>query len=65
MHLQNCPTGCDAGWRGIRLVVRRVHSPPFKGGVAAQRPGWLVKSREASLYDRAAILILLEIANHH
>jgi len=25
------------------LVPRRAHSPPFKGGVAAQRPGWLVK----------------------
>jgi hypothetical protein len=31
------------------LVSRRAHSPPFKGGVAAQRPGWLVKGREASL----------------
>ena len=26
------------------------HSPPFKGGVAAQRPGWLVKSRSASCF---------------
>ena len=41
------------------------HSPPFKGGVAAQRPGWLVKSREASLYARVAIPILLEITNHY
>jgi hypothetical protein len=38
---------------------------PFKGGVAAQRPGWLVKSREASLYARGAIPILLEITNHY
>ena len=29
------------------------HSPPFKGGEAAQRPGWLVKGRVASFYDRA------------
>jgi hypothetical protein len=33
--------------------------------VAAQRPGWLVKSREASLYACVAILILLEITNHY
>src|SRR5262249_24356162 len=28
--------------RGMGLVPRQAHSPPFKGGVAAQRPGWLV-----------------------
>src|SRR5215468_11184923 len=33
---------------GTGLVPRRPHSPPFKGGVAAQRPGWLIKGREAS-----------------
>ena len=32
--------------------------------MAAQRPGWLVKNREASLYARVAILILAEITNH-
>ena len=36
----------------------------FQGGVAAQRPGWLVKGRVASLYARVAILILFEITNH-
>src|SRR5215831_11508431 len=40
------------------------HSPPFKGGVAAQRPGWLVKGRVASLYARVALLILFDITNH-
>jgi len=35
---------------GNGLVPRRPHSPPFKGGEAAQRPGWLVKGREASFY---------------
>jgi len=44
--------------------LKRVHSPPFKGGEAAQRPGWLVKGRVASLYARVAILILFEITNH-
>src|SRR5262245_28702475 len=34
------------------LVAGRAHSPPFKGGVAAQRPGWLEKGRVASLYAR-------------
>ena len=29
---------------------------PFKGGVAAQRPGWLVKGRVASF--------LFEVTNH-
>src|SRR5215470_10036438 len=33
------------------LVPRRPHSPPFKGGVAAQRPGWLVKRREATFFE--------------
>src|SRR6516165_2318287 len=37
--------------------ARRFHSPPFKGGEAAQRPGWLVKGR-------VAILSLFEITNH-
>src|SRR5215470_1491077 len=36
----------------------------FQGGVAAQRQGWLVKGRVASLYARAALLILFEITNH-
>ena len=40
------------------------HSPPFKGGEAAQRPGWLVKGRVASLYARVALLILFDITNH-
>ena len=31
------------------LVLRRVHSPPFKGGVAAQRPGWLVRRSRSIL----------------
>src|SRR5215475_1924271 len=36
----------------------------FQGGEAAQRPGWLVKGRVASLYARVALLILFEITNH-
>ena len=41
----------------------RPHSPPFKGGVAAQRPGWLLKGRVASfICSRSAPL--LEITNH-
>jgi hypothetical protein len=40
-------------------------SIPLLSKEAAQRPGWLVKSREASLYARVAILILLEITNHY
>src|SRR5215831_15853898 len=37
------------------LIPRRAHSPPFKGGVAAQRPGWFVKGRVATLmYSRSA-----------
>src|SRR5215470_19507096 len=36
----------------------------FQGGVPAQRAGWLVKGRVASLHARAAHLILFEITNH-
>ena len=36
----------------------------FKGGEAAQRPGWLVKGREATLYAREAHIILFEVTNH-
>src|SRR5262245_30766165 len=32
--------------RGMAWFPRRLHSPPFKGGVAAQRPGWFVIGRE-------------------
>src|SRR5215475_6462407 len=60
-----------SGWSAHRRLssgdcVREAisKSPPFKGGEAAQRPGWLVKSRVASLYARVAILILFEITNH-
>ena len=35
-----------------------------KEGIAAQRPGWLVKGRVASLYARAALLIFFQITNH-
>src|SRR5215470_2650484 len=60
-------SGCSSHKRLISgACVKQAisHSPPFKGGEAAQRPGWFVKSRVASLYARVAILILFEITNH-
>src|SRR5215468_8258550 len=62
---QNCPTGCDPG-QGEWWVARRIHSPPFKGGVAAPRikrprslaaqTGWLVISNKNK--DRCADISL-------
>src|SRR5215470_5931199 len=60
-------SGCSSHKRLISgACVKQAisHSPPFKGGEAAQRPGWLVKGRVASLYARVAILIFFEITNH-
>src|SRR5262245_5318427 len=45
--------------RGIGLVSRRVHSPPFKGGVAAQRPGWLVISNKIRRNHKKRLWFLL------
>src|SRR5215471_21023301 len=46
--------------RGMGPSRNQPHSPPFQGGVAAQRPGWLVKVAQrsgASLFPLVFYLI--------
>src|SRR5215467_11825191 len=45
-------------------MLKRAHSPPFKGGVAAQRPGWLVISNKIRSATRAYKEATRPFTNH-